>query len=166
MKNTLGNRIAEKRKALGMTQEELAEQVGVSAQAVSKWENDLSCPDIMTLPILGRILGCSVDALLTGEEDIPKTATVSTADQVDRDKLMLRIIVDSSDGDKVRINLPLPLVKVFIEAGLSMDSFGGSSMKGINVDWPSILAMIERGAMGRLVDIDSSDGDKVVIVVE
>ena len=47
---TLGKRIAYHRKRLGMTQEQLAQRVGVSAQAVSKWENNLSCPDITILP--------------------------------------------------------------------------------------------------------------------
>ena len=54
MKKTLGERIAEKRKARGLKQDELAEMLGISAQAVSKWENDVSCPDIMTLPLLPR----------------------------------------------------------------------------------------------------------------
>ena len=40
--NTIGSRIAQKRKALGLTQEELAQQLGVSSQAVSKWENEFS----------------------------------------------------------------------------------------------------------------------------
>ena len=52
MNETIGNRIAKYRKEKGFTQESLAEQLGVSAQAVSKWENDASCPDINLLPQL------------------------------------------------------------------------------------------------------------------
>ena len=63
-KETLGKRIAMLRKEKGLTQEQLAEKVGVSAQAVSKWENDVSCPDITLLPLLGDILGVTVDELL------------------------------------------------------------------------------------------------------
>ena len=48
-KETMGKRISDLRKRKGMTQEQLAQQVGVTAQAVSKWENDLSCPDISIL---------------------------------------------------------------------------------------------------------------------
>ena len=48
----LGFTISKLRKEKGMTQEELAEKVNVSAQAVSKWENDISMPDISVLPVL------------------------------------------------------------------------------------------------------------------
>lgn len=47
---TMGNRISKYRKARGMTQEELAGKLGVSSQAVSKWETDTFCPDISLLP--------------------------------------------------------------------------------------------------------------------
>ena len=47
MNKTLGARIAELRKEKGLTQEELAKQLGISSQAVSKWEKDISCPDII-----------------------------------------------------------------------------------------------------------------------
>ncbi|MBQ3355959.1 MAG: helix-turn-helix transcriptional regulator [Oscillospiraceae bacterium] len=61
---TLGDRIKYHRKRLGMTQEQLAERMGVSAQAVSKWENNQSCPDISVLPDLANVFGISVDELL------------------------------------------------------------------------------------------------------
>lgn len=64
MEQTLGKRIIENRKRLGLTQDRLAEQLGVTAQAVSKWENDQSCPDITTLPKLAEIFGISTDELL------------------------------------------------------------------------------------------------------
>ena len=64
MEETLGKRIVSHRKRLGLTQDQLAEQLGVTAQAVSKWENDQSCPDITILPKLARIFGISVDTLL------------------------------------------------------------------------------------------------------
>ena len=56
--------IAELRKEKGMTQLELAEKMGVTDKAVSKWERDLSCPDINSLPNLAEILGVTVDELM------------------------------------------------------------------------------------------------------
>ena len=64
MKKTLGAIIAELRKQHGMTQLELAEKMGVTDKAVSKWERDLSCPDINSLPTLAEILGVSVEDLM------------------------------------------------------------------------------------------------------
>lgn len=91
MEQTLGKRISSHRKKLGMTQDQLAEKLGVTAQAVSKWENDLSCPDISVLPRLAEIFGITVDALL-GRESEP---TVHEATVVDGDL--------DDDDDSIRI---------------------------------------------------------------
>ena len=72
MEQTLGKRIAVNRKRMKLTQDQLAEQLGVTAQAVSKWENDQSCPDISILPRLAEIFGISTDELL-GRETPPPT---------------------------------------------------------------------------------------------
>lgn len=64
MKKTLGTMISELRKQHGMTQLELGEKMGVTDKAVSKWERDLSCPDINSLPNLAEILGVSVEELM------------------------------------------------------------------------------------------------------
>lgn len=64
MEETLGKRIVQNRKRLGLTQDRLAELLGVTAQAVSKWENDQSCPDITMLPKLAEIFDISTDVLL------------------------------------------------------------------------------------------------------
>ena len=66
--NTIGKRIQALRKERGMTQKQLADAVGVTPQAVSKWETDESCPDITALPLLAGTLGVSVDTLLSGAE--------------------------------------------------------------------------------------------------
>ncbi len=81
MEQTLGKRIAAQRKKLGLTQDQLAERLGVTAQAVSKWENDQSCPDITTLPRLAEIFGTSTDALLGHNPPPVYTAEVVTDDE-------------------------------------------------------------------------------------
>lgn len=63
----LGGMIASLRKAHHMTQAQLAEKMGVTDKAVSKWERDLSCPDIESLPKLAELFGVSVDELMQGE---------------------------------------------------------------------------------------------------
>lgn len=69
MENTLGKRICQNRKRLRLTQEQLAEHLSVTAQAVSKWENDQSCPDITVIPKLADIFGISTDELLGHNAD-------------------------------------------------------------------------------------------------
>ena len=64
---TLGAMIASLRKERQMTQLELAEQLGVTDKAVSKWERNLSCPDIAILPRLADILGVSVEELVRAQ---------------------------------------------------------------------------------------------------
>ena len=61
---TMGMVIASLRKAQGMTQAELAAKMQVTDKAVSKWERDLSCPDIQSLPRLAEILEVSVEELM------------------------------------------------------------------------------------------------------
>ncbi len=82
MEQTLGKRIMEHRKRLGLTQDALAEKLGITAQAVSKWENDLSCPDIAMLPRLATLFGISTDALL-GMDSKVHTAEVVNENEDD-----------------------------------------------------------------------------------
>ncbi len=71
---TFGEKLNYLRKKAVLTQDEVAKQLGISPQAVSKWENDLSCPDIMLLPEIARLYGITVDALL--EQGIPDPSQV------------------------------------------------------------------------------------------
>lgn len=161
---TLGQRIGNLRRDKGYTQEEVAERLNVSPQAVSKWENDISCPDIMLLPELAKLLGVTVDTLLGSEPEMP-VQLISQEHARNLDNMMLRIIVNSADGDKVRINLPMPLIKAGIEMGVSISEVSGnSSLK--NIDLNQIMAMVEKGIIGKLIEIESGDGDIVEIVVE
>lgn len=164
MNETIGNRIAKFRKARGMTQEELANLLGVSSQAVSKWENDASCPDISLLPQLCKVLGVSTDELLTGKNDEVKMVPVEQRKSLDA--LTLRIKVDSAQGDKVRVNLPMSLVKVGLEMGMDISGSvsGMESLK--NVDLSKVLELVEKGLIGKLVEVESAEGDTVEIVVE
>ncbi len=67
----IGRFICALRKEKGMTQKELAERLGITDKAVSKWERGLSCPDISLLPALAGLLGVSVGELLGGERSSP-----------------------------------------------------------------------------------------------
>lgn len=157
---TLGQRIAYYRKMRGITQEELGEKCGVSSQAVSKWENDISAPDITLLSTLSEIFCISADELLGVKREV---ATAVKPETIDEDRLLLKMNIESKNGDKVKINVPYKL-------GLSLIQSGGVGDKNSdalkNIDFKQIAEMVKMGILGPIVDIESADGDTVKITVE
>lgn len=161
---SIGNRISRLRRQANMTQEALAEKLGVSSQAVSKWENDLSCPDISLLPELAKILGTTTDALLAGKND--EVRVIPATQRKNPDELVLRIKVNSKDGDRVRVNLPVGLIRALSFNGLIVTGPLGDNDVLKNIDWEKILQLVENGIIGKIVEVESADGDTVEIVVE
>jgi transcriptional regulator with XRE-family HTH domain len=165
METTLGKRIWMLRRQKGLKQDELADKMGVSPQAVSKWENDQTCPDISLLPELAKILEVSVDELLSGkQESAPVVQIVPETQRKDIRDMVLRIVVDSADGDKVRVNLPIVLLQIAIDTGMAMPQINGSQAMQ-SIDWNQIMELIRQGAVGNLVEVESG-GDFVRIFVE
>ena len=165
MDKTIGKRIAELRKNKSLKQENLAEMLGVSGQAVSKWENDQSCPDISLLPQLAQILGVTVDELLSGKKEEISTVQVLPEEERKNIKdMMLRIVVDSNDGAKVRVNLPMAIVQIAVDCGMGMPQVSGNDALK-KIDWDQIMNLISQGVVGNLVEVEV-DGDIVRIFVE
>ncbi len=75
----IGKTIADYRKAANMTQSEVADQLGVTYQAVSKWERDESLPDITMLPKIADLFHISIDTLLRGSFEMKEEKEVATA---------------------------------------------------------------------------------------
>ena len=168
MNTTLGKRIAALRHEKGLKQDELAEKLGVSAQAVSKWENDQTCPDISLLPLLAKTLGVSVDELLSGkQENAPAVQIIPANERKNINNMILRIIIKSArKKDNVRINIPMPLVKVGLDIGLNMTQVSSGNEALRSVDLSKILELVEQGVVGNLMDMESDDGDSIQIFVE
>lgn len=74
---TLGQRIQELRRGLGLSQEELGERMGVSRQAISKWEGDQTIPELDKLIALSKLFGLTVGQLLGVEQPVPVPAAHS-----------------------------------------------------------------------------------------
>lgn len=81
-KETFGNMVAVLRKEKGMTQLELAEKMGVTDKAVSKWERDLSFPDVSSIPKLAEILGVSVDELMQNKAESKEEPIKKKIDEI------------------------------------------------------------------------------------
>jgi transcriptional regulator with XRE-family HTH domain len=166
MEMTIGKRIAALRREKNLKQDDLAQMLEVSPQAVSKWENDQTCPDISLLPKLAKILGVSVDELLSGKQELQSVVALVPEDQrKDIKDMMLRIVVDSADGNKVRVNLPMALVQLALEMGMEMPQVSGNDALK-NIDWAQVMDLVRHGAIGNLVEVESADGDFVRIFVE
>ena len=117
----IGSNIAALRKEKGITQEELANALGVSAQAVSKWENISSCPDVSLLTVIADYFGVTVDALLrSGAEEITRADTPSTDNNVAAvrgGKRNVRIKVTQPNGKETNVKVPFGVVKMGLRVG-------------------------------------------------
>ena len=71
---TTGEKITKCRKEKGLTQEQLAQALGVTRQAVSRWEGDIAFPETDNLTKMSRLFGVSCDWLLNYDGELPKTA--------------------------------------------------------------------------------------------
>ena len=164
MEMTIGKRIGQLRRSKGIKQEELATQLGISAQAVSKWENDQTCPDIMLLPRIARILGTTVDHLLSGEE-APVARMVPPEKRRELKDMMLKLVVESKGRNRVRINLPMTLVELAASSDVKISTFTGH--EGMDhMDLKKMLELARQGVEGNLMEMETSDGDTIRIFIE
>ena len=163
MQETFGQRLQRLRKNAALTQEEVATKLNITGQAVSKWENDVSAPDISVLVELSDILGVSLDELLGKERE---TTLVPQEQRTDINNMFFRVKVRSSDGDKVNVNIPLALAKVFLDAGeVTFPQVNGKDVL-TKIDFKKLFELVEQGVVGKLVEVESADGDLVEVWVE
>ena len=161
---TFGQRFQRLRKAKKLTQEEIATKVNLTPQSISKWETDLSAPDIMLLPKLAKILDVSLEELLTGE----KKVETKVLNEFDYTKAILKILVNSADGDEVTINLPIALGETIIKA-IIKSNIGDKNDKDDllkQIDFEQIIELVKKGIIGEIVNVKSADGDIVIIRIE
>lgn len=163
MKETIGMRIQQKRKQKGFTQSELADKLYVSAQAVSKWENDQASPDITMLSSLSEILGVTIDYLINGKKETEPVLKVEEKKNIEDMILKVKVL----DGEtKVNINLPLVLLTIVkdLDSLISVDNESVSNtIKGI--DFNKLIELAEKGVIGKFVEIED-EGTLVEVYVE
>lgn len=76
---SLGEKIREQRKNAGLSQEQLAEKLNVSRQAITKWETDKGIPDVSNLIAISDEFGLSLDELIKGDADVKKKIIADSA---------------------------------------------------------------------------------------
>lgn len=133
MKKTLGTMISSLRKDKGMTQLELAEIMGVTDKAVSKWERDLSCPDINSIPKLAEILEISVDDLMQGKTETKEQDTKEKKENINRNKVD-EIVDTALKGTGIAMGIAVTVLSVLgeleINAAFTMLGIG---LAGISI---------------------------------
>ncbi len=158
----IGSNIAALRKEKGITQEELANALGVSAQAVSKWENNSSCPDVSLLTVIADYFGVTVDALLrSGAEEITRADPPSTDDNVAAvrgGKRNVRIKVTQPNGKETNVKVPFGVVKMGLRVGVFGLQRDVADKIGALLDDPAAAADI--------LSVDGENGEHVTISIE
>ena len=159
---TFGQRLQRIRKNANLTQEDVATKLNITAQAVSKWENDVSAPDISVLVELSDILNVTLNELLGKQSE---TSFVPAPQRKNINDMFFRVKVLSKDGDKVNVNIPLALAKVFVESGADLPQIQGKDILS-DIDFKQLFDLVERGVIGKIVEVQSKDGDFVEVWVE
>lgn len=158
----IGSNIAALRKEKGITQEELANALGVSAQAVSKWENNSSCPDVSLLAVIADYFGVTVDALLrSGAEEITRADPPSTDNNVAAahgGKRNVRIKVTQPNGKETNVKVPFGVVKMGLRVGNVFDLQRDVADK--------IGALLDDPAAADILSVDGENGEHVTISIE
>lgn len=109
----IGSKIKTLRLSKSMTQEQLAKALHVSAQAVSKWENGKSYPDIHSLLLLSALFDVSLDQLIKGDlENMKQEVNAADVKAMNRDAIIYTVLLAAT------IILPVPLLKWFDLYGL------------------------------------------------
>ena len=100
MNNSIGEKLYNHRKNAGLSQEELAEKIGVSRQAVSKWERDESSPDTNNLIALAKLYNISIDELVLGENAPKQEETTNNKIGIPSQKVIVEDVIKNMNNSE------------------------------------------------------------------
>ena len=148
---TFSEIIASRRKGLGLTQEGLAQRLGVTNQAVSKWESGQSCPDIALLPSLADIFGITIDALFGREPQAAPAPAQPELPWPDDDTLRVvlyaghKYIGSGHAADEIHFCYEGPVQNLHSEVSVSCDAVMGSVTAGGDVSCDDVYGHVQAG---------------------
>lgn len=148
---SIGKNIAKYRKAKNLTQTELGEMLSVSNQAVSKWESEMTMPDVMLLPEIASVLGVEIQALYDSSENAADSCAECNLSKKDR-----RILNISYQDKTINANVRIPVaaLQTALKSGLDEEE---------TKELAPFLDFLENGLD---IDADMPDGHAIVKVEE
>ncbi len=152
---SLGKNIAYFRREKGITQTELGALLGISNQAVSKWETELTMPDVMLLPEIAKVLDVSIDALYGDFTEEHKEICGNTGEE---DRRVLIISVQTNGAD-VKTRLPVVALQSMFGNALLRDCLADEEIE-------ALLTMLENHMMGTLMNVDTDECHVTISVEE
>ena len=156
----------ELRKKKGLTQAEVASNLNVSPQAVSKWEKGESCPDISLLGKIADLFDVSVDYLLGRGQQASKVEAIEPP-HGDYSNYFLRLVAEdvgeNGKANRAKINLPLSIVAMMFNSSSEI-KLGNFTLNKAQVE--QIFDMVEAGASGNILEAESEDGGICKIFIE
>ena len=155
----LGRKIAFYRKKLNITQEALAGQLGVTNQAVSKWEADQCCPDISLLPKMADIFEISLDELFDREFQASSAPALPWADDGTLRAVLFvgrQLVSGHPAAQEIQFQYEGPALNVTSELSIICDDVQGSVTAGASVTCDDVHGNVQAASH---VTCDCVDGD-------
>jgi len=138
--------------------------MNITAQAISKWENDISYPDLPLTKTLADLLGCTVDELMHGEVNYPVATDASEERIMDR-ILTIEVVVWGKDSEipktEVKFRIPVSAVLKAYRNG-TLEKLAGTEASDI----APAIGMIEEGITGDIVNVKHEDTTVKITVSE
>ncbi|MBO4976248.1 MAG: helix-turn-helix transcriptional regulator [Lachnospiraceae bacterium] len=117
---TIGKFITALRKANGMTQKDLAEQLNVSDKTVSRWERDEGTPDLAMIPVIAEIFGVTCDELLRGERKSPAERKLISEQELDSEEKEVTVKGEKQRQRLLKLTISQYQNRTYIAMGVSV----------------------------------------------
>lgn len=153
---SLGKNIANLRKEKGLTQAELGDLLGVSNQAVSKWEMEMTMPDVMLLPQIANVLGVDLNDLYGTKKDIPEFSIAAPKLEDNTQDRRILNIAAKVEGVDVKIRMPAKALQSILDLCFDDD----------DEQKKALTEILDSPMSGTVIDVDNDDCKAKISVEE
>lgn len=153
---SIGKNIALLRRAKGLTQSELGDLLGVSNQAVSKWESEMSMPDVMLLPDIAKVFGVDLNDLYGTAKEIPEISVPVPESETNMQDSRILNISAKVEGVDVKIRMPAKALRSMMDL-----CFGDDDEQK-----KAITEILDSPMSGTVIDVDNEDCKAKICVEE